>query len=102
VMRIAGKETQVSYSPGAYYGSPYYRTWGGYWGYGWGAVYDPGDLSVEKVVKVETLVYSFEQGGLVWAGVSRTVDPKEVDSFIAELAKAVGDQMEKDGLLKRS
>jgi hypothetical protein len=102
VMRIAGKETQVSYTPSTYYASPYYRTWGGYWGYGWGYAYDPGYLSVDKIVKVETLVYSLEQGGLVWAGVSRTVDPTQVDSFIAELAKAVADQMEKDGLLRKT
>jgi hypothetical protein len=99
VMRVAGKETQVNYVPGTYYGSPYYRTWGGYWGYGWGAVYDPGYLSVEKVVKIETLVYSLDQDKLVWAGVSRTVDPTQVDSFVTEVAKACAEQMEKDGLI---
>jgi hypothetical protein len=99
IMRVAGKETQVNYVPGSYYGSPYYRTWGGYWGYGWGAVYDPGYLSVEKVVKIETLVYSLDQDKLVWAGVSRTVDPTQVDSFVSEVAKACAEQMEKDGLI---
>ena len=102
VMRVAGKETQVNYTPGTYYSTPYYRTWGGYWGYGWGAVYDPGYLSVEKVVKIETLVYSLEQDKLVWAGVSRTVDPTQVDSFVTEVAKACADQMEKDGLIHKA
>jgi hypothetical protein len=99
VMRVAGKETQVNYTPGTYWTTPYYRTWGGYWGYGWGAVYDPGYLSVEKVVKLETLVYSLDQDKLVWAGVSRTVEPTQVDSFVTEVAKACAEQMEKDGLL---
>ena len=49
-------------------------------------------------MKVETLVYSLEQNKLIWAGVSRTVDPTQIDSFIAELAKAVSDQMRKDGV----
>ena len=62
-------------------------------------MYDPGYLSVEKVVKIETLVYSLDQDKLVWAGVSRTGDPTQVDSFITEVAKACADQMEKDGLL---
>src|SRR6266545_4927964 len=52
--------------------------------------------------KFEKLVYSLEQDQLVWAGVSRTVDPQQVDSFIAELAAAVSDQMAKDGLLTKS
>ena len=46
------------------------------------------------------MVYSLEQDKLVWAGVSRTVEPSKVDSFITELAKEVANQMEKDGLLK--
>jgi hypothetical protein len=99
VMRVAGKETQVTSTPGTYYASPYYRTWGGYWGYGWGAAYSPGYLTVEKVVKIETLVYSLDQDKLVWAGVSRTVEPTQVDSFVTEVAKACAEQMEKDGLI---
>ncbi|HEY1252070.1 MAG TPA: hypothetical protein VGH97_12850 [Thermoanaerobaculia bacterium] len=102
VMRVAGKETQVNYVPGTYYGSPYYRTWGGYWGYGWGAVYDPGYMTVDQVVKLETLVYSFDQDKLVWAGQSRTVSPKDVESFISEVARAAADQMEKDGLIHKA
>ncbi|HEY7575215.1 MAG TPA: hypothetical protein VIB08_08640 [Thermoanaerobaculia bacterium] len=102
VMRVAGKETQVNYVPGTYYGSPYYRTWGGYWGYGWGAAYDPGYMTVDQVVKIETLVYSLDQGMLVWAGVSRTVSPSQVDSFISEVCNAAAEQMEKDGLLPKT
>ena len=103
VMRIAGKETQVKYQPPTVWGSPHYgRFYGGYWGYGWGHAYDPGYLSVDKIVKVETLVYSLEQDKLVWAGVSRTVDPKQIAPFIRELSEAVASQMEKDGLLPKS
>jgi hypothetical protein len=103
VMRVVGKETQYSYEPGVVWARPYYRHfWGGYWRWGWGVVYEPGYLSVDKVVKVETLVYSLVQDQLVWAGVSRTVDPSHIDDFIAELAKAVSEQLEKEGLLKRS
>jgi hypothetical protein len=80
----------------------YHAFWGGYWRWGWGTVYEPGYLSVDKIVRVETLVYSFEQDQLVWAGVSRTLDPARIDEFIAELAPAVAKQMEKDGLLQKA
>ncbi len=99
VMRVVGTQTQITYEP-AYWSRPYYRHfWGGYWGWGWGAVWEPGYLVADKIVSVETLVYSLEQDQLVWAGVSRTVDPTQIDPFIAELATAVTKQMAKDGLL---
>jgi hypothetical protein len=102
VMRVLGKETQVSYEPGVVWVRPYYRHFWGYWGWGWGTVYEPGYLREDRIVKVETLVYSLEQDELVWAGVSRTVNPDRLDDFIGELATAVSKQMEKDGLLAKA
>lgn len=100
VMRVVGHETQYTYEPGFWMNRPYYRRfWGGYWGWGWARVYEPGYLSSDEVVKVETLVYSFDQDQLVWAGISRTFNPRDIDGFISELAKAVTGQMAKAGLL---
>lgn len=100
VMRVVGTQTQYTYEP-AYWNRPYYRRFwgGGYWGWGWGTVREPGYLVADKIVTVETLVYSLEQDLLVWAGVSKTVDPSQIDPFISELAAAVSNQMAKDGLL---
>ena len=103
VMRVVGRETQYTYEPGVVWGRPYYRHFwggGGYWGWGWGTVWEPGYLTADRVVKVETLVYSFEQDELVWAGVSRTLDPSKIEDFIGELATEITKQMTKDGLLK--
>ncbi len=101
VMRVVGNQTQVTYTPSYWTAYPYYgHFWGGYWGWGWGSVYAPGYLEMEKVVSVETLVYSLRQDQLVWAGVSRTTDPSNLDSFIEELAGAITDQMKSDGLLQ--
>lgn len=102
VMRVVGKETQYSYQPDTVWVRPYYRQfWGGYYRWGWGTVYEPGYLNVDKIVKVETLVYSLEQDKLIWAGISRTVDPARIDSFIGDLAKAVSDRMTKDGIFEQ-
>lgn len=103
VMRVVGSETQYAYEPGVVWARPHYHHfWGGYWGWGWNTVWEPTYLTVDKVVKVETLVYSLDQDELVWAGVSRTVDPQQVDSFVGELAGAVSEQMMKDGLLTKN
>lgn len=104
VMRVVGRETQYSYEPGFWMAHPHYRHFwgGGYWGWGWGHVYEPGYLREDRIVSVETLVYSFTQDQLVWAGVSKTIDPSRIDGFITELADAVTEQMQKDGLLGRA
>jgi hypothetical protein len=103
VMRVVGSETVYTHRPAGviWVGPPYHQFWGGYWGWGWGTVWEPGYLSAERIVKVETLVYSLEQDRLFWAGVSRTFDPGQIESFVAELAVAVSRQMARDGLLTR-
>ena len=100
VMRVVGRETDVHYAPAVWVGPRYHHFWG-YWRWGWGSVWEPQYLAVDKVVKVETLVYSITQDELVWAGVSKTVDPRHVDDLVSDLAKAVADQLAKAGLLKK-
>ena len=102
-MRIAGSETQYTVTPSYWYGRPYYHSfWGGYWGWGWNTVWEPAYLQADKIVSVETLVYSLRQNKLVWAGMSRTVDPAQVETLVGDLAKAISRKMEKDGLLREA
>jgi hypothetical protein len=101
VMRVIGKSQQLSYTPGAARFPPYYRRLSGYWGYGWGAVYEPGYLRTDTLVSVETLVYSLQDDALLWAGTSRTTNPSSIDRFVDELADAVGAEMTKQGLLTK-
>ena len=95
IMRVTDEEQRTNYTPGtAYYGS----TWG-YWGYGWGAAYSPGYVTTDKIVSVETLIFSVTQGKLIWAGQSETTNPSNIDSFIQELVHVVGNEVRKSGLL---
>lgn len=94
VMRLVGQQQQVSYVPGMWSPSPW-----GYWGYGWGAVYSPGYLRSDTIVSVETLVYSLRQDRLLWAGLSDTINPTQVGSFVRELARQVARRMSREGLL---
>jgi hypothetical protein len=79
--------------------APYYWTFSGYWGYGWGYPYRPAEVTTDTVVRVETQVYSLERDALLWAGTSRTVNPSKVASFVAELADQAAKEMKKQGLL---
>jgi hypothetical protein len=102
VMRVVGKNQRVTYTPG--YAavaplSPYYYGFGPYWGYGWGAVYEPGYLQTDTLVSVETLVYSLERDKLLWASTSRTTNPQNLDTLINEVASATAKEMVDEGVL---
>jgi len=98
VLRVVGKDQQVSYSPGTAYPA-YYGGFGPYWGYGWGAAYSPGYLQTDTLVSVETLVYSLTADKLVWAGTSTTQNPDNLQALIAAVANAVSQEMQQEGML---
>jgi hypothetical protein len=95
VLRLVAKEKELSGSFPSY-GS----FWGpGSWGGGWGGGFGDGYLRTDTIVVVETLVYSLQQSQLVWASQSQTMNPTQVGSFVRELSKTLGTEMEKQGLL---
>ena len=98
VMRVAGKDQTLTYTPGSTMSTRYNR-FGPYWGYGWSTAYDPGTVRTDTVVSVETLVYSLERDTLVWAGTSRTSNPKNLTTLVKEVAAAAANEMVRQGLL---
>jgi hypothetical protein len=94
VMRTIGKREQVTYVPPSYYHD--------YWGYnsmGWGAAYDPGYLSTDTTVSVETNIYSLADEKLIWSGLSETFDPGNTPNMVDEIAKAAAEELERRGLI---
>jgi len=51
------------------------------------------------LVGVETLLYDLEADKLVWAGQSETMNPSKAESFVRELIQAVGNELQKDGVV---
>jgi len=94
-VRQVAKEKELS---GSFWSNPGYSSfWGpGFWGGGWGG---DGYLRTDTILIVETLVYSLQQNKLVWASQSQTMNPTQVGSFVRELSKTLGTEMEKQGLL---
>lgn len=101
VMQVVSSEQEMSYSPGTgWYGAPYYGSFYGYWGYGWGMAYSPGYLRTDTVVMVETLIYSVTDDKLLWAGRSKTTNPSNVRNFIRDLSDGAVREMEKAGFIE--
>jgi len=89
-LRLVGKETEIEGMP---------PTFDGYWGTAWPGVYDPGYLSTETIVRVDTSVFSFADNKLVWSGLSKTVDPNTMSSAIGDVTKVVAKALMKQQIV---
>ncbi len=105
IMRVVGQDMDIKGSGPQYtsvYTSPYYGgLYGGYWGFGWGVAYNAGNMEIDTKVSVETLFYDLRTNKLLWAGMSETVNPSTALKFIKDLVNKVGNEMKKQGLIKR-
>lgn len=98
-MRLVGVDKEVTYTP-AMWSAPYYGTLWGYYGYGWGTLYDPGSVREDTVLSVETLIFGVAANKLLWAGVSETTNPKNAQKVIEDLVTEAVKEMKKKGLLR--
>ena len=94
-MRVVARERVYD----SFSNQPYYGSLWGYWGYGWGAIRDPGYLGGDVVVAVETLLYSLKDEKLIWAGMSETFDAENVKTAVKSIAREAVDEMQDDGVL---
>ena len=98
-VRPVSSEKRTTYTP-ATWSSGYYGSLWDYYGYGWGSVYTPGRVDRETVVTVETLIFSVPRNTLLWAAVSETRDPKNLQQFVQDLVKEAVKELHKQGLAK--
>ncbi len=102
LIRLVGDEERTSYSSSvAWYSQPYYSTFSGYWNYGWTTVYSPEYKWTDRVITLETLIYSLDTDELLWAGRSETTSPKDIKKFVKELVDAAGKELRKAGLVRK-
>ena len=102
VLRPIGSQENVYTTPVTYMGPGYSNFWGGYWGYGWGGAWGTvvgGEMRTDFIVHIEALVYSVKQNKLMWAGQSKTSNPKNVDKLVKDIVSAIVKEMKKAKLL---
>lgn len=99
-LRVVEAKKELTYTPSTW-GMPYYGTLWGYYGYGWGSLYDPGSIREDTVLVVEVLVFDVARDKLLWAGVSETTNPKGAGKVIEDLVKTAVKEMTKEGLIRQ-
>jgi hypothetical protein len=104
LIRLVGDENQTSSSvtvTSAWYSQPYYSSFWGYWNYGWSSAYAYETTWTDRVITLETLIYSIEKDELLWAGRSETTNPKNITKFVQDLVKEAGKSLRKAGLVPK-
>ena len=91
VLRPVRIDKELSSRPATYAGPMYGGFWGGYYG--------GGEIRTDTIIMIETLVYSLRQNSLVWGGQSKTRNPANLNRLIADAAKQVADELERQGLI---
>lgn len=90
VQRLTKKTIEEYVPPSVAYvpAGPAYGGWYGYYGYGYGAVYQPGYMTEQTNVLAETNVYSTRSNpeSLVWSGQSNTFNVQDAASAAQSLA----------------
>jgi hypothetical protein len=62
-------------------------------------VHDPGYLSTETIVRLETNLYDSRTARLVWSGRSNTFDPKSVRDAIDSVTRALTERLAQEGMI---
>jgi hypothetical protein len=94
VLRLVESRNETTYVPGttSYFDertgayAPYYRS--------------PGQYVTDTIVRGEVSLYSVPEGKLLWSGSSTTSNPENARDFAMQVAKAAGEELRKQGLLK--
>jgi len=100
IVGYVGTDKQTTYVPGTtWWGPAPYGSMYGYWGYGWGAVYDPGYLQTDTIISLESLVYDVPKDKLIWASKSETTNPTSMQNLVNSLIDATVAEMKKQKVL---
>lgn len=99
-LRPVSSDTVKSYTSATWVGASYSSFWS-YYPHAWSGAYIPGSTRQDTYVTVEALVFSVPRNELLWAGVSETKNPKQLQQFVKDLVLAASKEMQREGLIKK-
>jgi hypothetical protein len=99
-LRVVNDDRRKTIVPSTWTSS-YYESFWGYYSYGWGVTFSPGYTRDERILSLETLVFSVPKNALIWAGLSVTENQKDGAKVVAEVVKEAVNEMRKQGLAKK-
>jgi len=99
---LVGVETEEKYMPPTVTYQPTMGFSHGFYDYyavSYDRVVDPGYTVTNTIVKLEITVFSVKTEQMIWAGATRSFNPKSEAKLVKETAELITKDMKKDGLL---
>ncbi len=99
VLRLLGIEDKIDYASAPY--PNYYYSYYDYYNSAWlGAGYSKSYIQEERIIKLETTIFSITDDKLLWVGVSESKNPETISSLIDEIAEVIGKELRKKGIVR--
>ena len=101
VTRMVSKREETYFVPDRPYSvpQPYYNGFYDYYMRTYPTVYSPGYLVNDTIVSLETNIYQVKDAKLIWAVVSESLNPSDINKEVESLSELFIKQLKKDGLL---
>jgi hypothetical protein len=97
-MRLLAAGQETTAHAGIYV--PAHTGFWNYYSYAWPLVTDIGYVHTERLFHMETQVYSMKDDKIVWAGISKTTDPKNARQLVEDVARTVAKDLKKQRLVE--
>jgi len=104
ITRRAGTGTERHYVPGYVTARPvtYRSPWTGWYHTAWADVYQPGYVETDRLVYNDVELWDLrDEGGMVWAGTTHTVNPSSGQEVNHEISKVILPELDKQGFIQR-
>jgi hypothetical protein len=97
-MRLLASGQETAEYAGIY--APAHTGFWSYYSYAWPLVYDVGYVQTERVFHMETQVHSMKDDKVVWAGISKSTNPKNARQLVEDVARTVAKDLKKQRLVE--
>jgi hypothetical protein len=98
ILRMVTGENRIQYvaptMPDPYLSYWSYNTWA------WPINATPGYIKLDQIVELETLFYSIKDGKLLWSGVSKVSNFRNVSELVDDIAKVIAKELDKKGITR--
>jgi hypothetical protein len=97
-------ETETHYVTGYSTVEPYahYNYWRGYYQTRYAEVYNPGYVETNEIVRYQADVSrTGDAGGLIWTGITETIDPRSSKQVNHEVSELIVPELTKSGILAK-
>jgi hypothetical protein len=98
VLRLVSGDNKIQYvaptMPDPYLSYWSYNTWA------WPINATPGYIKYDQIVQLETLFYSIKDDKLLWSGVSKVSNFRNVSELVDDIAKVIAKELDKKGITR--